>query len=145
MTTTIDMRRLRLALVEDDRTLRTLRDNYEAAKAEVSKEAFDSGAISGKNAEERERNLIVYLESHADYKAARAMWRDAEWQRDRTLALLEAAKDERRAQEWQIRAKLADGLFRQQVQSDADDPAGDSAFDDVTDNFDEPTYDNFKW
>lgn len=145
MTTLIDMRRLRLQLVDCERELRNRKDEYEAVKAEVSKEAFDAGAIVGKNAEERDRNLTVYLESHADYKAARAMWRDAEWQRDRTTALLEAAKDERRAQEWQTRAKLADGLFRQQVQSDADDPTGDSAFDDVTDNFDEPTYDNFKW
>ena len=133
MTSLIDMRRLRLQLVEDDRALRTLKDNFEAITAEIAKEAFEIGKVSGKNAEERERNLTVYLESHEDYRTARSMLRDAEWQRDRTTALLEAAKDERRAAEWQIRAKLAAMLDRNGVQSDADDPASDVAFDDTGD------------
>ena len=131
MTTTHDMRALRLQLVDCERTLRTDREYFEEIKATIVKRAIDAGEITGKNAEERERNTIVYLSTDEQYRAKAAELRHAEWQRDRTAALLEAAKDERRAVEWQIRAKLADGLFRQGVQSDADDPNGDAAFDDV--------------
>jgi len=132
--TTHNMRALRLQLVDCERSLRQIKDQYEAAKADLSKRAFDTATVTGKNAEERDRNLIVHLASKTDHEAALALLRDAEWQRDRCAALLEAAKDDRRAAEWQIRAKLADGLFRQQVQSDADDPAGDTAFDDMEDD-----------
>ena len=128
-----NLRTLRLQLVEADRLLRNRKDDLIATKAECEQCAIDSGKSSGKNAEERERSMALALASDQEYQLAIELLRDAEWTRDRAEALLEAAKDERRAAEWQIRCKLADGLFGAGVQSDHEDYAGDSAFDDVAD------------
>lgn len=119
---TSHLRELRMRLVDCARSLRHYRDNYETVKALAEQRVIEAGA-TGKNAEERARNL-----------GALSLLRDAEYEHERTEQLLEAAKDERRAAEWQIRAKLADGLSSRNVQSDADDPTGDAAFDDVADS-----------
>lgn len=128
-----NLRALRLALVDAEREVRNARDSHESVSAICTHEGISSGAVTGKNAEERKTTLGVYLATHVSYQASLAILRDAEWQCERTAALLEAAKDERRAAEWQIRCRLADALFSHAVQSDADQPASDSAFDDATD------------
>jgi hypothetical protein len=128
-----NLRQLRLQIVEEARNLRLSRDNHEAVKAQCEQRAIAAGA-NGKNAEERARNLTLALAEDAEYQHALTMLRDAEYSHERACSLLEAAKDDRRAAEWQIRAKLADGLFARGVGSDADDPEGDVAFDDVTDD-----------
>lgn len=125
---------LRLALVDAERNLRNARDTYDDVLALRTKSGIDSGAVVGKNAEERKTTLAVFLAQDSAYQASLAMMRDAEWSRDRSEAMLEAAKDERRAAEWQIRCRLADALFSRGVQSDSDDAISDTAFDDVTDN-----------
>ncbi len=124
---------LRLRLVDCARSLRHYRDNYETVKAIAEQDAIESGKAEGKNADERARKLTIALLSDSSHTGALALLRDAEYDHERVSALLEAAKDERRAAEWQIRAKLADGLFRADVQSDDRDPTSDSAFDDVAD------------
>ena len=126
-----NLRALRMALTDADRSLRNVRDEYENVTARRTKAGIDSGAVIGKNAEERKTTLACFLASDPDYQAALALLRDCEWSRDRAEALLEAAKDERRAAEWQIRCRLADALFSRGVQSNAADPAGDTAYDDA--------------
>lgn len=128
-----NLRALRLQLVEEDRNLRNAKDTFIATKAECEEVAVRGGHAGGKNPDERNRNMALYLAHSEGYQHALTVLRDAEYSRDRAEALLEAAKDERRAAEWQIRCKLADGLFQTGVQSDHDDYADDSAFDDTMD------------
>lgn len=101
-------RELRIQVVETRAHLRQTKDLYEVVKAEATQRA----AVTGKNAEERAVALTLALNSDAAYQTALGSLRQAEYNADRATELLEAACDERRAAEWQIRAKLADGLFR---------------------------------
>lgn len=132
MTTHFHELRQRLVTVRAE--LRTAKDLHEQALAQAEQAAIDSGQAGGKNAEERARSLTLALMKDASYQAARARLREAENEVERVEALLESARDERRASEWHIRAKLADALFRVEVQSDDTDPAGDGAFDDIVDD-----------
>lgn len=125
-------RELRMQTVEMHRALRNAKDLLETIKAQSEQEVIESGFGGGKNAEERARSLAIGLAAHGNYQAALANLRSCEYEAERCEQLLEAAKDERRAAEWQIRAKLADGLFNGGVQSDSHDPLGDDAFDDDT-------------
>jgi hypothetical protein len=126
-----NLRALRLALVDEDRALRNARDDHENMTALRTKAGLDSGAVVGKNAEERKVTLGCFLAADAAYQGSLAILRGCEWQRDRMEALLEAAKDERRKEEWQIRCRLADAIISRNVQSDTSDPAGDSAYNDA--------------
>lgn len=128
-----NLRALRLQLVDEDRNLRNAKDDLITVKARCEQRHIDSGKAGGKNAEERERTMALCLADDDDYQHALTLVRDAEYSRDRAEALLEAAKDERRAAEWQIRCKLADGLFQQAVQSDHEDYADDGAWQDTAD------------
>lgn len=121
---------LRLRLAECRATLRAQKDLYELIKAE----AIQRAQPAGKNAEERARSLTLALMNDASYQGAHARLRATEAELDRVEALLESARDERRASEWQIRMRLADALFRANVQSDDAEPAGDSAFDNTYDD-----------
>jgi hypothetical protein len=117
---------LRQRLVDCRAQLRSSKDLYELIKAEATERA----APQGKNADERAVALILALARDAAYQTALGSFRRDETEVERVEALLEAARDERRAAEWQIRAKLADGLFRASVPGEQ---ADDEAFDDVVD------------
>jgi hypothetical protein len=117
---------LRQRLVDCRATYRQTKDIYDLVKAKATQEIQPTG----KNAEERAVALTLALSEHEGYKVAHRALREAETAVERAEALLEAAKDERRAGEWLVRAKLADGLFRAGVASDGDD---DGAFDDTAD------------
>lgn len=134
MTTDRHFRELRMRLVDLHRSLRHLKGDLELAKATAEQNAIDRNQAGGKNAEERARSLLLIIQHDNAYMSALARLRDCEYEVERCEQLIEAAKDERRAAEWQIRARLADGLFRQQVQSDSADPLGDDASDDVADS-----------
>jgi hypothetical protein len=125
---------LRQRLADAKAALRTARATFEAVRAEQEQRVKDeaNGDI-GKNEKDRERFLILALRTNPIYQNTLTNLRQAEHEVERVEALLEAAIDERRAAEWQIRACLADGLFRAGVQSDDSDPVGDSAFDDAAD------------
>lgn len=122
---------LRQRLADCHISLRAAKDAYELAKAEAEQRAVRNGKVTGKNKEEREVEMLIALANDRQHLDARASLRAAEAEKDRVEALVEAARDERRAAEWQIRARLADALLGTTIQSDADDPIGDSAFDDV--------------
>lgn len=122
---------LRQRLADCHISLRAAKDAYELAKAEAEQYAIDHGKAGGSNAEARARSLTIALEADAAYRAARTNLRAAEAELSRIEALLESAIDERRASEWQIRARLADALLGTAIPSDSSDPIGDSAFDDA--------------
>jgi hypothetical protein len=126
------MLELRLQLANARTDLRSAKDDHELAKAQAEQHAIDSG-VNGKNADERARNLTLALAMDQAYQAALRALRAAEAEVERLDALLEGARDARRADEWAIRAKLADGLFRAGVQSDDRDVVGDGVWSDTTD------------
>ncbi len=141
MNNTHDMRALRLHLVDCERALRTDREYFEQIKATISKRGFDDGEITGKNAEERDRNLIVYLATDEQYRLKSSELRHTEWQRDRCAALLEAAKDDRRAAELDARNRRTAAYERLAIQRDKPDRPGvdrddeDDQIDDTADDW----------
>src|SRR5262245_59478795 len=125
---------LRLRLAECRASLRSAKDAFETVKAQREQVAIDTGAAGGSNAEQRTRSLTIALATDTLYLSALAASRVCEAQCEQVEALLEAATDERRAAEWQIRARLADGLLGAAVPGDHVDPTGDGAFDDTLDH-----------
>lgn len=114
------MTELRLHLAAARATLRAAKDRHELARAEAEQAAIDGGC-GGKNAEERTRNLTLVLAKDEAYQHALARLRAAEAEVDRLDALLEGARDARRAEEWQIRARLADALLDVPAEPDSNE------------------------
>lgn len=119
---------LRQRLADCRAAHRTAKDLHEQVQVQAEQAAIDAGKAGGKNAEERARSLALALMNDASYQSALARLRRAEHEAECVEALLEAARDERRAAEWQIRAKLADGLFRVGMPHE-----DDTGYDDVAD------------
>lgn len=105
--------------------LRGVKGSFELAKAEAEQRAIGAGQAIGKNEKERERALLLAISKDEQYLIGLAAYRQAEAEVDRLEALLEGARDARRAEEWQIRARLADALMRAGVQSDGGDEFDD--------------------
>lgn len=126
--TTAHFHELRQNLADARRELRTAKDTHAAALAVATQKAN----VSGKNKEERDTALTLALLADEAYQAALSYLRQWEYQVEKVEALLEAACDERRASEWQIRARLADGLFRAGAQTDYK-AVVERAFDDSAD------------
>lgn len=119
---------LRQNLANARHELRAAKDSHATALAEATQRA----QVTGKNKEERDTALALALHADEAYRNALQYMRRLEYEVERIEALLESACDDRRASEWQIRARLADGLFRANVQTDHSD-AAESAFDDAVD------------
>lgn len=127
----MDISTLRMRVADADRDLRNAKDNLDMVKARH----IAAAQPVGKNKEERDNQIIVFLSTVGDYQTALAELRHSEYRRDCALAELEAAKDERRAAEWQIRCQLANALAGRNVQIDSTTVADDSAFDDTFDHY----------
>lgn len=128
----VNLRELRMRLVDVARALRDAKDDHEKIQARCEQQAILAGAAGGKNAEERARALTIALASDDSYQLALTQVRRCEYEKERIEALLECARDERRAAEWQIRLKLADGLWRTGISTESTD---DTAFDDSADEW----------
>lgn len=76
--------------------------------------------LSGKNADDRKRELAFILTQHEQYRKAQEQLRDAEEAVDQAQAAIDQAESERRENEWRIRARLAEALNRQHVASEDD-------------------------
>lgn len=124
---------LRQRLVDCRAAYRQTKDLYDLAKARATQDIQPQG----KNAEERAVALTLALNEHDAYKEAHKALRAAETAVERAEANLESALDGRRAAEWQVRSKLADGLFRAGVDHDGqiDDEAFDATVDDLVDEY----------
>jgi hypothetical protein len=101
--------RLRLLLAQEKTALRTATDDYKVIKARAEQRAIESG-VNGRNAEERERNLLVALDADAAYQTVLITLRQVESDIDRTEAQIESLLDDRRSYEWAIRSALVDAL-----------------------------------
>lgn len=90
------------------------------------------GALNGsygKNAEERERQLLLGLATHSGYQSALRSAREAETALLMLEADLEVYKDARRQEEWSIRAELARAIGARAPGADE----GDHGIDEVAD------------
>jgi hypothetical protein len=100
------------------------------AKAEMDVISQLNGSY-GKNAEERERQLIIGLAEHRAYQSALVMARQLEAQYEMSVADYETYRDARRVEEWSIRAQLADAISQRTPSADA--ASTDAGIDDVVD------------
>lgn len=66
--------------------------------------------LSGKNPDDRKRELAFTLCQDKGYRKAQEQLRDAEEAVDQAQATIDTAESERREHEWQVRARLADAL-----------------------------------
>lgn len=121
------LRRCRAAHAEARVAVQTAKDFHERQRALAEWRAQPQG----KNESERKTALGVALASDADYQCALTALRAAEAELVRAEAELEAALDQRRAEEWQVRLALVNALDRASVPSDA--PGDDVSFDDAAD------------
>lgn len=96
-----------LAIAKDN--LRRAKDYEQTVKA-ITESVTPT---SGKNAEDRKRELTIALSQDGIYTQALFQLREAEAAVDRAQADVEAAEAERRDREWQIRADLARALAGQ--------------------------------
>lgn len=107
-------------LAEAKIELRQAKDHFETVRAIVEM----SVTTTGKNAEDRKRELTVAVAKDDAYQAALGNLRGCEADLDRAQANIDAAEAERRDREWAIRARLAEALGGQRE---------DAAFEVVTD------------
>ena len=98
--------------------LRASKDHYETTRAICEMRV----QTTGKNAEDRKRELTIALASDEDYIAALDDLRDAEAELDQAQAAIDAAEADRRDREWSIRARLAEALGRVNVTTEDDIP-----------------------
>ena len=96
--------RIDLANAKDD--LRQAKDHYDTMRAICEMQV----ATTGKTEADRKRELTVAMAQDDRHRAALHELRTAELTIDRIQAEIDAAEDERRADEWSIRARLADAL-----------------------------------
>jgi hypothetical protein len=100
-----------LAAVKDE--LRRAKDHEQTIRA-----IAEYVELSGKNADDRKRELAYILSQHAGYRKAQDVLRDAEYAVDQAQAAIDAADAERRDREWSIRARLAEALRTINVESE---------------------------
>jgi len=106
-----------LAAAKDE--LRRAKDHEQTMRA-----IAEAVELTGKNADDRKRELAFILSQHAGWRTALADLRDCELAVDRCQAAIDQLEAEQRDREWKIRARLADALHGQRE---------DTAFDRVSD------------
>jgi hypothetical protein len=124
------MTNLHQQLAEAQAALRDAEDTYKLVKAKAEQDAI-IGANNdyGKNADERERFLIIALARDTNYARALVRLRHSELAVDQLKAALATQEDDRRAREWSVRAALVEALG---VQREPFDAAMDEAVDCAT-------------
>jgi hypothetical protein len=107
-------------LAEAQRAQRDAEDTHKLIKARAEQDAIDAvGGSYGKNADERERFLILALAADIDYARALLRLRRSELAVDQLKAALATQEDDRRAYEWSVRAALVEALGGQREPFDA--------------------------
>jgi hypothetical protein len=107
-------------LAEAQRAQRDAEDTFKLVKAITEQRAIDAVSGSyGKNADERERFLILALAGDTNYARALVRLRRAEQAVDQLKAALATQEDDRRAYEWPVRAALVEALGARREPFDA--------------------------
>jgi hypothetical protein len=114
------MLNLHQQLAEAQAALRDAEDTYKLIKVITEQRAIDAVSGSyGKNADERERFLILALAGDTNYARALVRLRRAEQAVDQLKAALATQEDDRRAYEWSVRAALVEALGQRREPFDA--------------------------
>lgn len=133
----MDLGSLRARLADAEIAVREASDALGVEKARSEQRAADAAGGTkglGANEDERKRALTLALADDRGYQEALRRLRSAEADRDRQAVQLEAARDARRAQEWAIRLRLADAIFRLPMDGEPDDTgAFDAGLDEALD------------
>jgi len=119
-------------LAEARASLRAAKDEFNVVKAESEQQYIAQSGSIGKNAEERDRTLIVALAANPGYIGALGNLRGYEVLVEQLEADLEKQKDQRREREWLIRAALVDALNARNMAHE--DTTGDAPFDAAADD-----------
>lgn len=98
--------------------LRRAKDHHDTIKAIVELQT----ETTGKNADDRKRELVAALSLNKNYVRALTDLRNAEAAVDQAQALIDAAEAERREREWQTRQRLAEVLSQHHVETEDDIP-----------------------
>lgn len=118
--TTHNMRILRMAADDEARAVRNASADYETIRARrILETTFD-----GKTAEDRKQQVALFVATDEGIIAAAAQLRHAEYLRDRSVSILEAAKDERRAAELDARNRRTAAYERLAIQRDRPERMG---------------------
>lgn len=114
----MNLTHLRADLANARIALREAKDHYETTRA-ICELAVQT---TGKNAEDRKRELTVALADDPRHTRALSRLRACETQLDRIQAEIDAAEDARREREWAIRERLANSLEHLHIaRQEADD------------------------
>lgn len=127
---------LRRSLAENAGQLRAAQDRLGWVDANARQRILDAaGGPKALGSNETERKIAIEdrLGLDAEYLKARADVRGLEAERDKFVADLDAATDERRHDEWLIRLRLIDALEGAAVHQDDGRPGEDVAFDATAD------------
>lgn len=114
--------------------LRSARDVLATSRIRIEQEALDQAGgpkSFGANEDDRQRRLALVLANDETYRDHLRRVRFLEAKLDALQADLADYNDERRADEWRIRARLAEALSH--TAHTVDEPATDSVMDLVTD------------
>jgi hypothetical protein len=122
-------------------TIATARMRSQVAKEDlkVAKARAEMDIISrlngtlGKNAEERERQLLIGLSEHSAYQYALSLARAYEEQLLQAEADLALYLDVRRQDEWAVRAKLVNALERRAIFAESDESSAEAVMDSASD------------
>lgn len=126
MTTTLNMRMLRLSVDDQTREVRNAQADLDTIRARrILETTFD-----GKTASDREQQVKLFVATDESIIAAAAQLRHAEHLRDRAVSILEAAKDDRRAAELDARNRRTAAYERLAIQRDRPERTGVDAEDD---------------
>lgn len=102
---------LRRTLVTAKDTLRTAKEDHATLTAICEQRAINDGA-TGKNAEERERALLIALDKDGEYLKSRDRLDGAEHEVDRISAEIAILEDDRKARELACRERANEVLDR---------------------------------
>lgn len=107
----------------------------------ATREAELQLAAEGKNAEERKARAVILMREDAEYQEIRGRLRDASGDLEHLEAEEKFLEDTRRAQEWDVRLKMAAALSGKAIASDGNDRDAQEALDDaqVDQAFSSPT------
>lgn len=98
-------------------------EELKIARARAEQDVIDRLNGSGKNDDERKRQLTIGLSSHHPYQLALSVARSFEEKLLFAEADLEVLKDTRRQDEWTVRARLVNALERRAIFAEQEESA----------------------
>lgn len=112
MFTVTELAQARRDLLIARRQMRIWEEGWPEIQAEAEERVIALlNGNAGSNDAERKRNLAAYLARDTDYQAAISEREQVRFQVEELETQIQIMEDHRRAKEWEVRGKLADGLL----------------------------------